>query len=47
METKLTKQELEIIKSLIADKVFGNPNLSLYDPYVDIYAKLKQALKGN
>jgi hypothetical protein len=47
MQTTFTKQELEIIKTLIADKVFNKPNFSLYDPYVDIYTKLKQALKGN
>ncbi len=47
MQTSFTKQELKIIQSLIADKVFNNSKFSLYDPYVDIYTKLKQALKGN
>ena len=40
MKTTLTKQELEIIKSLIADKAFGNTNISLHDSYLKIYTKI-------
>ena len=40
MKTTFTKQDLEIIKSLIADKAFGNPNISLHDSYLKIYTKI-------